>query len=75
MFVLPNPVTSWSAERVAAEDNRQALFVGRMEKTKGIDLAAEACRRASPQWAMVRCWTNCGSNTRSMCSTDADRRT
>lgn len=53
MFVLPNPVTSWTAERVAAEDNRQVLFVGRMEKTKGIDLAAEACRRAGVQLSAV----------------------
>lgn len=53
MIVLPNPVTSWSAERVVAEDNRQVLFVGRMEKTKGIDLAAEACLRAGVQLSAV----------------------
>lgn len=46
MAVLPNPVTPFCAQPVKAEENRTALFVGRVEKTKGIDLAAEACRRA-----------------------------
>lgn len=46
MFVLPNPVTAYCRERVAAESNREVLFVGRIESTKGIDLAAQACRRA-----------------------------
>lgn len=46
MAVLPNPVVPWTPERIPAEENRGVLFVGRMEATKGIDLAAEACRRA-----------------------------
>ena len=46
MMTLPNPVTPFCATRVAAERNREVLFVGRMEATKGPDLAAEACRRA-----------------------------
>jgi glycosyltransferase involved in cell wall biosynthesis len=46
MFVLPNPVTAYCEQRVAAEKNGDILFVGRIEETKGIDLAAQACRRA-----------------------------
>lgn len=43
---LPNPVTPFLNDRVRAEDNREALFVGRLEATKGPDLAAAACRAA-----------------------------
>lgn len=46
MVVLPNPVEPFVDRRIPAERNRDVLFVGRMEATKGIDLAAEACRRA-----------------------------
>jgi glycosyltransferase involved in cell wall biosynthesis len=46
MFVLPNPVVKFTQERIPAERNRDVLFVGRMEATKGIDLAAAACRQA-----------------------------
>jgi glycosyltransferase involved in cell wall biosynthesis len=44
--VLPNPVIAWSATRVAAEANREVLFVGRIEHTKGPDLALAAARAA-----------------------------
>lgn len=43
---LPNPVTPFSAARIAAECNREVLFVGRIEATKGADLALAAARRA-----------------------------
>lgn len=46
MPVLPNPVVPLVDMRVPVERNREVLFVGRIEATKGIDLAAEACRRA-----------------------------
>lgn len=46
MAVLPNPVRPFVADRICAERNHAVLFVGRMEATKGVDLAAEACRRA-----------------------------
>ena len=46
LAVLPNPIIPYSTARIAAECNRDVLFVGRMESTKGVDLAAEACRRA-----------------------------
>ena len=44
--VLRNPVTPWTSERVAAEANRKILFVGRLDPDKGVDLLAEAARRA-----------------------------
>lgn len=43
---LPNPVTPWSTTRIEAEKNREILFVGRLEGTKGPDLAAAACAAA-----------------------------
>ncbi len=43
---VPNPVTPYSSARIAAEHNREALFIGRLEATKGPDLAAAACRAA-----------------------------
>lgn len=50
---LPNPVTPFSRERILAEDNRDVLFVGRLETTKGADLAAEACRRAGVRLRLI----------------------
>jgi len=44
--VVPNPVMAWSATRIAAECNREVLFVGRIEATKGADLALAAARAA-----------------------------
>ena len=44
--VLRNPVIPWCKDRVTAERNRQVLFVGRLERDKGVDLLAEAARRA-----------------------------
>lgn len=46
LHTLPNPVEPYRRERVAAETNRKALFVGRLEATKGADLACAACRAA-----------------------------
>lgn len=43
---LPNPVNPFLPARINAEDNGELLFVGRMEATKGPDLAAAAARRA-----------------------------
>ena len=44
---LPNPVTAFCRGRIAAEDNRDILFVGRLEATKGPDLALAAARKAA----------------------------
>jgi len=43
---VPNPVVPWSATRIRAEDNREVLFVGRLEHPKGPDLALAAARAA-----------------------------
>ena len=43
---LPNPVAPFSPARITAERNREVLFVGRIEATKGADLALAAARRA-----------------------------
>lgn len=50
---LPNPVRPFSATRIAAEHNREVLFVGRLEATKGPDLAAAACRRAGATLRLI----------------------
>ncbi|MBV9235911.1 MAG: glycosyltransferase family 4 protein [Xanthobacteraceae bacterium] len=46
IHVLRNPITPWSRERVTAERNKEILFVGRLERDKGIDLLAAAARDA-----------------------------
>jgi glycosyltransferase involved in cell wall biosynthesis len=51
--VLPNPVVPWSASRIAAEANRAVLFVGRIEATKGADLALAAARAAAVPMLVV----------------------
>lgn len=43
---LPNPITPWSASRIAAERNGEFVFVGRLNEEKGPDLAARAARAA-----------------------------
>jgi glycosyltransferase involved in cell wall biosynthesis len=43
---VPNPVRPFRRDRVEAEANREFIFVGRLEETKGADLAAAAARRA-----------------------------
>lgn len=53
IHALPNPVVPWSAQRIAAEDNREVLFVGRLEETKGPDLAAAAARAAGVPLRLV----------------------
>ncbi len=46
IHVLRNPVIPWTRERVTAEYNKEVLFVGRLERDKGIDLLAAAAHRA-----------------------------
>jgi glycosyltransferase involved in cell wall biosynthesis len=46
IVTLPNPVRAWCGHKVAAQDNRDLLFVGRVEATKGPDLALAAARAA-----------------------------
>ncbi len=44
--VLRNPVTAWLPERILAEANIPAMFVGRLEADKGIIELVDAARRA-----------------------------
>ena len=53
MIVLPNPVTPFHKGRIAAESNREVLFVGRMEGTKGAESAVQACREAGARLVAV----------------------
>jgi len=53
IHALPNPVVPWSATRITAEHNREVLFVGRLEETKGPDLAAAAARAAGVPLRLV----------------------
>ena len=53
IVTVPNPIRPWSAQRIKAEDGGHALFVGRLEATKGPDLAAAACRRANVKLTLV----------------------
>jgi glycosyltransferase involved in cell wall biosynthesis len=50
---LPNPVRAFLTERAPAEDNREFLFIGRLEDGKGPDLAAAAARRAGVQLRII----------------------
>jgi len=51
--VLRNPVVPWCRDRVPAERNKQILFVGRLERDKGIDLLARGARRAGAPLTVV----------------------
>lgn len=53
MVTIPNPVEPWSRTRIAAENNREFLFVGRLGSDKGADLAAEACIQAGVPLTLV----------------------
>lgn len=42
--VVRNPVSAYSASRIAAEANSDLFFIGRVVHEKGVDLAAEAAK-------------------------------
>lgn len=47
--VLRNPATPYSRTRIRAEENRALVYVGRLERDKGVlDLAAAAARTGTP---------------------------
>lgn len=50
---LPNPVEPWCDNRIEAERNDEILFVGRLEETKGPDLAAAAARAAGCRLRLI----------------------
>ena len=51
--VLRNPVTPWRTTRVAAENNREIFYVGRLEIDKGADIVAEAAALAEAPLTVV----------------------
>jgi glycosyltransferase involved in cell wall biosynthesis len=51
--VLRNPVTPWSDTRIAVENNRKFLFVGRLDHDKGADLLAQSARNAGVPIQMI----------------------
>jgi glycosyltransferase involved in cell wall biosynthesis len=53
IITLLNPVEAYSQSRTAAERNREVLFVGRLEDTKGADLAAAAAALAGAELTIV----------------------
>ena len=53
MVTVANPVEPWSRERIPAETNREFLFVGRLGRDKGADLAAEAAAQAGVTLTLV----------------------
>ena len=53
IVTLPNPVRPFTTQRVTAERNSEFLFVGRLESTKGPDLAAAAARAANVKMRFV----------------------
>lgn len=50
---VPNPVEPFSRSRIPAERNREVLFVGRLEETKGADLAARAAAAAGAALTVI----------------------
>jgi glycosyltransferase involved in cell wall biosynthesis len=51
--VLRNPVAPWSETRIAVENNRKFLFVGRLDHDKGAELLAQSARDAGVPIQMV----------------------
>ena len=51
--VLRNPVTPWRGERVAAEQNRDVFFVGRLDGDKGAHLLARAAQRVGARLRVI----------------------
>ncbi|MEO0754240.1 MAG: glycosyltransferase family 4 protein [Pseudomonadota bacterium] len=53
LVTIPNPVDPWSSKRIEAEKGAGFLFVGRLSKDKGADVALEATKRAGVGIIMV----------------------
>jgi glycosyltransferase involved in cell wall biosynthesis len=53
METIANPVEPWSRERIPAERNREFLFVGRLGRDKGADLAADAAAQAGASLTLI----------------------
>ena len=53
LVTIVNPVTPWSLERIPAEENTGFLFVGRIGRDKGADIAIRAAREAGQKLTLV----------------------
>jgi glycosyltransferase involved in cell wall biosynthesis len=53
IFTVPNPIRPFLPRRVAVEANDELVFIGRMETTKGPDLAAAAARSAGVKMRFI----------------------
>lgn len=53
LIAIPNPVEPWSSERIRAEENTGFLFVGRIGRDKGADIAIRAAREAGQKLTLV----------------------
>ena len=51
--VVTNPATRLVDARVAAEDNREVLYVGRLEHEKGVDILAAAARAVGARLRII----------------------
>lgn len=50
---IPNPIEAWTSERIPAEQNEGFLFVGRIGRDKGADLAIRAARESRQHLTLV----------------------
>jgi glycosyltransferase involved in cell wall biosynthesis len=49
----PNPATAWTDQRVACEANESFLYVGRLERDKGADIAVQGAKNAGVPITLV----------------------
>jgi glycosyltransferase involved in cell wall biosynthesis len=47
LVVVPNPVTPYAEHRIAAENNRHFVYIGRLVPEKGVDVFLEASKSAN----------------------------
>lgn len=53
LHVIPNPVDFPRVERIQAEQNREVIFLGRLDPEKGVEDAAAACRKAGAGLSVI----------------------
>ncbi|HET7412266.1 MAG TPA: glycosyltransferase [Pararhizobium sp.] len=53
LLTLRNPTVSFCRERVKAEENRDFVFIGRIEPAKGVEQAIAASRRAEASLTVI----------------------
>lgn len=53
LVAIPNPAEAWTDDRITAERNQGFLFVGRLGRDKGADLAIAAARAAGEKITLI----------------------